>query len=183
MQDIALYNNLSKEYDELKEKDFGYIFETYYKRVYNYIFYKINSHHTSEDLTSKVFEKIMLKIDTYSEDKSSFEVWVFAIARNTINDYFRSIKKHKLISIDSIMNLVSRKQTPEDVVINLETNDEILKALNVLDKRERSIIELKFGADLKNKDIASLLNISESNVGVIIYRSMKKLKKQIKGSE
>ena len=183
MQDIALYNNLSKEHDEIKEKDFGYIFETYYKRVYNYIFYKINSHHTSEDLTSKVFEKIMLKIDTYSEDKSSFEVWVFAIARNTINDYFRSIKKHKLISIDSIMNLVSRKQTPEDAVINLETNDEILKALNVLDKRERSIIELKFGADLKNKDIASLLNISESNVGVIIYRSMKKLKKQIKGSE
>lgn len=134
MQNIALYNNLSKEHDQLKEKNFAYIFETYYKRVYNYIFYKINSHHTSKDLTSKVFEKIMLKIDTYFEDKSSFEVLVFAIDRNTINDYFRSIQKHRLISIDSIMNLVSRKQTPEDVVINLETNDEILKALNVLDK-------------------------------------------------
>ena len=168
MQQITFVDVLSKKNKKdlcKKENDFTYIFESYYKRVYNYIFYKINSHHTSEDLTSKVFEKIMLKIDTYSEDKSSFEVWIFAIARNTINDYFRSIQKHRLISIDSIMNLVSRKQTPEDVVINLETNDEILKALNVLNKRERSIIELKFGADLKNKDIATLLNISESNVG------------------
>lgn len=183
MQDISLYKDISKEKDIAIEKDFSYIFEAYYKRVYNYIFYRVSCHHTSEDLTSKVFEKIMLKIDTYSEEKSSFEVWLFTIARNTLNDYFRSIKKHKLVSIDSIINLVSKKKTPEDVVISLETNDEILKALNVLDKRERQIIELKFGADLKNKDIATLLDISESNVGVIIYRSMKKLKKQLKGSE
>ncbi len=38
---------------------------------------------------------------------------------------------------------------------------------------------LKFGADLKNTEIASLTGISESNVGVILYRSMKKLKAEI----
>lgn len=49
----------------------------------------------------------MLKINTYSESKSPFEVWLFAIARNVINDYFRSLKKYKFFSIDKIEKFTS----------------------------------------------------------------------------
>lgn len=52
-------------------------------------------------------------------------------------------------------------------------------ALDTLSAKERNIVALKFGADLKNTEIASLTGISESNVGVILYRSMKKLKAEI----
>ncbi|MFF2908660.1 sigma factor-like helix-turn-helix DNA-binding protein [Paenibacillus sp. NPDC057934] len=38
---------------------------------------------------------------------------------------------------------------------------------------------LKFGAGLKNKEIASITGMSESNIGVILYRSMRKLKSEI----
>ena len=164
---------------QAQQKDFAYIFETYYKRIYNYIYYRINCSHTSEDLTSQVFEKIMIKMDTYSEEKSPFEVWMFAIARNVINDHFRSLKKHKIFSIDTIKDLVSLKKNPEEIMIALDSKDELLRALNTLDKRERNIVALKFGAELKNIEIAELLEITESNIGVIIYRSMKKLKKEI----
>lgn len=162
-----------------KEKDFTYVFETYYKRVYNFIYYRVNCHYTSEDLTSQVFEKIMVKIETYSKSKSPFEVWVFAISRNVVNDYFRSLKKHKTFSLDLIKEFVSGKQTPEDIVEIAETNDELLKALRVLDEREKNIVALKFGAELKNREIAEILNLTESNVGVILYRTMKRLKIQL----
>lgn len=182
MQHIALVNILDKEDVQkslYKEMDFAYIFETYYKRVYNYIFYRVNSHHEAEDLTSQVFEKIMTKIGTYCEEKSIFEVWVFSIARNVINDYFREIKKHKVFSIDSFKNLISNKKNPEEIVEISETNDELLRALKILDARERNIIALKFGASLKNTEIAEILEISESNVGVILYRTMKKLRREL----
>lgn len=185
MHDIVLRNSLNKEEikERVKTKEFVYIFETYYKRVYNYIFYRVNCHYTSEDLSSKVFENIMIKISTYNEEKSPFEVWVFTIARNIINDHFRSVKKSKIISIDGIMELVSRKKTPEDVIITAEENNELFKALKVLDERDRHIVDLKFGAGLKNKEIAEILSITESNVGVILYRSMKKLKKEMEREE
>lgn len=95
MQQIVLVGTLDKNEtreDLYEKKDFTYIFKSYYKRVYNYIYYRVNCHHTAEDLVSQVFEKVMFKIDTYSKDKSPFEVWLFAIARNAINDYFRSSK-------------------------------------------------------------------------------------------
>lgn len=52
------------------------------KRVYSYIYYRISCQYTAEDLGSQVFEKVMLKISGYCEDKSPSEVWLFVIARN-----------------------------------------------------------------------------------------------------
>jgi RNA polymerase sigma-70 factor (ECF subfamily) len=182
VQHIALVNIPDKKETEESlniETDFTYIFETYYKRVYNYIFYRVNSCREAEDLTSQVFEKIMAKIGTYCEEKSQFEVWVFSISRNVINDYFREIKKHKVFSIDSFKDLISNKKDPEDIVESRETNDELLNALKVLDARERNVIALKFGANLKNTEIAEILKLSESNIGVILYRTMKKLRKEL----
>jgi RNA polymerase sigma-70 factor (TIGR02952 family) len=165
--------------EELCKEEFAHIFEIYYKRVYNYMYYRVNSIETSEDLTSQVFEKIMLKIDMYSQTKSPFEVWMFAIARNIVNDYFRSLKKYKLFSLDTIREFVSREKTPEDIILSAENNSELSKALKILNERDRNIVSLKFGANLKNYEIAQILNITESNVGVILYRTMKKLKMEI----
>lgn len=165
--------------DLYMEKEFSYIFDTYYKKVYNFIYYRVNNHYTAEDLTSQIFEKVMLKINTYDESKAPFEVWLFAIARNVTNDYFRSLQNYKFFSIDAIKNLISKKTTPEDIVEIAETNDELLKALGVLNDREKNIVALKFGADLKNVEIAKVLDITESNVGVILFRTMKKLKKEL----
>ncbi|NMM64518.1 sigma-70 family RNA polymerase sigma factor [Clostridium sp. P21] len=174
MEQVVLSNSLDKRQN--KELDLTYIFETYYKRIYNYIYYRINSNEEAEDLTSQVFEKIMLKMDTYSKSKSPFEVWMFAIARNVVNDYFRSLKKHRLFSIDKIKELISRENNPEDIVLIAETNDKLSKALKVLNSKERNMVALKFGGNLKNKEIAEILELTESNVGVILYRVMKKLK-------
>lgn len=178
MEQIALINTLDEK--EVKDKGFTYVFETYYKRIYNYIYYRVNCNEEAEDLTSQVFEKVMIKIDTYSESKSPFEVWLFAIARNVINDYFRSLKKQKIFSIDKFNNLTSIEKNPEDIVVKAETNDELLRALKILDSRERNILALKFGGNLKNKEIAEIIDITESNVGVILYRAMKKLKREMK---
>lgn len=164
---------------QYSEVDFTYIFEDYYKRVYNYIYYRINSHHSAEDLTSQIFEKVMIKIGTYDKEKAPFEVWLFGIAKNVVNDYFRDLNKHNIFSIDSIKELVSGKNSPEDIVVIKETNEKLSNAIKILNTRERNIIALKFGANLKNVEIAEVLNLSESNVGVILYRSMKKLKKEL----
>lgn len=182
MSKLALIDtSYKKEAQEnlCKEKELAYIFEIYYKRVYNFIYYRVNQHYTAEDLTSQTFEKVMLKINTYSKNKSPFEVWLFAIARNVVNDYFRKLQKYKLFSLDKIKELISPKKNPEDIVQITEINKELAKALNILNEREKNIIALKFGADLKNVEIAEVLELTESNVGVILFRAMKKLKKEL----
>ncbi|MDO3681851.1 sigma-70 family RNA polymerase sigma factor [Paenibacillus ehimensis] len=165
------------------ESQFTYIFETYYKRIYNYVGYRVNCHSTAEDLTSQVFEKVLNKIDTYSPGKSPFEVWLFALARNVVNDYFRRQKRHKFFSLEGLKELVSGSKGPESLFIQREFNDNLQKALDALSAKERNMVALKFGAELKNTEISELLGISEDNVGVQCYRIMKKLRKILESEE
>ncbi len=186
MEQEVLHNSiLEKELQEkvCMEKEFDYIFETYYKRIFNYVYYRVYCRFTTEDLTSQIFEKAMRKIDTYTQSKAPFEVWLFAIARNVVNDHFRANKRHSILSFETIKELVSRKKDPEDILIKGETSDRLSKALNTVNVRDRNILALKFGATLKNKEIAQLLQMTESNVGIIVYRTLKKLKSEMEREE
>ncbi|AIQ39630.1 sigma-70 family RNA polymerase sigma factor [Paenibacillus sp. FSL R7-0297] len=165
------------------ELQFAAIFETYYKRIFNYIAYRVSCRYTAEDLASQVFEKTLSKLSGYSMEKAPLEVWLFAIARNVVNDYYRSRARHRFFSLDTLRELVSGKKEPEALILDSERSDRLNRALDTLSAKERNIIALKFGADLKNTEIARVTGISESNVGVILYRSMRKLKSEIRSVE
>lgn len=161
--------------EKMSAIEFDHVFELYYKRVYKYICYRINNQHMAEDLCSQAFERVITRFDTYSPKKSSFEIWLFAIVRNIIADYHRSNKKRFALSLDSILDLISPKPSLEEEVIAEDGNRELFLALSQLTDKERNIISMKFAAGLKNSEIADLLGISGSNVGVVLYRSLKKL--------
>jgi RNA polymerase sigma-70 factor (ECF subfamily) len=52
-----------------------------------------------------------------------------------------------------------------------------------LEAKERTIVAMKFAASLKNVDIASIMSLGESNVGAIIHRSLKKMRKVLEGEQ
>lgn len=182
MQERALLHPFIQERiqdDTDVEGLFTTIFETYYTRIFNYIAYRVTCRQTAEDLTSLVFEKLLSKLGSYSKNKAPFEVWLFAIARNAVNDYYRSLKRNRFFSLDAIRELIASNKEPEALLLEGERSDRLNQALDTLAPKERNIVALKFGADLKNKEIALITGMSESNVGVILYRSMRKLKSVI----
>ena len=187
MQNTKLYN-LSSSNEKTKDicdrnELFSNIFNEYYKRIYNYTFYRVTLKQEAEDITSQIFEKVIDKIATYDKDKQSFEIWLFAVARNTINDYFRKMKRRKIISIERIFNMKSKEKSPYEIVETKDRNSELTRALNSLNDNERNLIAYKFGAQLRNTEIAGIIGISESNVGVKLHRIMKKLNKELDKEE
>jgi RNA polymerase sigma-70 factor (ECF subfamily) len=48
--------------------------------------------------------------------------------------------------------------------------------LSKLDKHEQEIIALKFSSELTNRKIAQMLGMTESNVGIILFRAIRKLR-------
>ena len=162
--------------------DFNYIFETYYKRIYNYNYYRLHNQEIAEDLTSQVFEKVMIKLESYSKDKAKFEVWLFTIARNILNDYLRRQKKFIWTPLDDVFETITKDSLQEESILQQEQNTLLLEAVRTLNEKERTMIAYKFGADLKNKEIATLMNMNERHVGVMLHRTLKKLKIAMEGA-
>lgn len=157
--------------------DFSEIYNKYFPRLYKYILYRVGDLNTAEDLVSDVFEKALAKYNTYCPDKGKLSTWLFTIANNTITNYFKK-KNQNTELID--LNHVEARDRLEDLIIDRELKEVLLKSMAYLNDRQKNVIALKFGACLTNRQIAQMMNITESNVGTIIFRSLKKLKDVLK---
>ncbi len=156
---------------------FSELYSDYFPKIYNYIRYRVDSVHDADDLTSLTFIKLLDKRDQYKPEVAPFSVWVFAIARNTLTDYYRCRMRSRCASLDSAEKLADRMPGPEETTARDEIACHLHKALASLTNREREIIALKFWSGCSNRDIAGLLDISQSNTGIILYRAMRRLRK------
>jgi RNA polymerase sigma factor (sigma-70 family) len=155
------------------------LYRLYFARVYNYTFYRCFDQDASEDLTSAIFETALERISSYNYARAPFGAWLFGIARNILSKYLRSSQKRSPISLDDISDHVGTEVSPEQAFLQKEREQELSVLLAKLKEREQDLISLKFGARLNNRQIAKLVGMSESNVGVCIYRALKKMRQSI----
>ena len=81
------------------------------------------------------------------------------------------------------LKIISEGLPPEELLIQTHDKARVLLALQSLDKRSREILALKFSGELSNREIAKLTGLTESNVGVILYRSLLKLRTLLTSSQ
>jgi RNA polymerase sigma-70 factor (ECF subfamily) len=159
---------------------FAALYDHYFSRVYNYVRYRLQDADTADDITAQVFERALSSLGSYRPEKAPFSAWLFAIARNAINDYLRLQKRRRWLSLELLGNWSSSEPQPGDIVSDHELQDELLAAVARLGSRERDLIGLKFAGGLTNRRIAELTGLSENNVGIILYRAMQRLRTALK---
>ncbi len=156
------------------------LYDRFYKRVYNYIRYRCDDLNDVEDLTSKVFERLVEKIVNYDPERGPFEAWLFTIVRNMVNNFYKAKKIRPWLPWEVVARKQAGGATVEESLIIRETEDEITHALSFLNDRERELLGLKFGSGFNNRQIAGLTGIKESNVAVILYRAIGHLRDALK---
>jgi RNA polymerase sigma-70 factor (ECF subfamily) len=152
------------------------IYRQYYKNVYNYIAFRINNHHDTEELAALVFEKAMMNWGKYNPNLP-VEAWLIAIAKNTVTDHFRGKGRRHFVPLDDVVKLFSDEGQPEEIAVVNEENKALLAAMSKLKDRERQILSMKFATDLGHEEIGGVLGMSPGNVGVIAHRALKKLRR------
>lgn len=176
-----LVNEINYREPSFNESIFCEFYEEYYEKVYNYVYFKTGDPVNAEDLTCHIFEKILNNIHKYNAEMSSLNTWIFTIARNHLIDYFRSKNRTECHFSDGEELQITDEVTasPDKTVIEKEQQELIHDLLQQLSETEREIIILKFWGGLKNIEIAEQLGINSSNVNVMVFRTLKKLKKML----
>lgn len=161
---------------------FAVFYEEYMPKVFRYIHFRLNDEQISEDLTSEVFEKALVNFKKFNKKKASFSTWIFTITKNTVIDYYRTSSKKQYPQIDESFESPSRELLPEEELEKKEERELLNNILKQLSDEEQELIRLKFSARLNNRQIASMTGMSESNVGVRLYRILKKLRGNLQES-
>ena len=120
-----------------------------------------------DDAMDVVQESVYRAIHSASEVRSSGAIggWLRRIVVNTALDTLRS----------------RTRETASDVLPEIGREDrypdtDVLRALDVLDPRERTVVVLRFFEDRKLQEIAEMMNENVNTVKTTLYRSLKKLR-------
>lgn len=157
------------------------IVETYYTEVYRFLARRHGDSFIAEDITQDTFLKFTQNLSTY-KDKGKLKSYIFSIAVNCSNDYFRKIKQQSELPLDNTEETVI-KTTPET---DFELSDKAMRiktAVLSLDDGFRDVTILRYYHDMKLSEIALALGIPTSTVKTRLHRAKKILGESLKGEQ
>src|SRR6186997_1544614 len=88
---------------------FEALYRKYVAQVYSYAFYELRDHHEAEDATERTFLAALGGLSRFEErarpadgeGASTFRVWLFQIARNSVSNQRRSRRRHPVAPLDA----------------------------------------------------------------------------------
>jgi RNA polymerase sigma-70 factor (ECF subfamily) len=156
---------------------FGPIYDKYYKQIFGYVYQRMDCKDTAFDVTAQVFLKALTNLNRYEYKGVPFASWLFRIAHSEVMQLFRDQKNKRAINADvgDLKNIYEEVQEP--------FFEEYLPALQQMIKQlpedDLLLIEMRFFEQRPFKEIAEILNITENNAKVRMYRVLERLKKTI----
>ena len=166
---------------ESVEKDFGTLYEYYLSGVYRYVHYRVGETEIAEDLTSDIFDKALTGFNKFDPAKASFSTWIFSIARNTVVDHYRKRSREVTLRTEPPADIPSETLLPDEQMAESEEKIKLHECLLKLKTQEQEIIALKFSGNMTNREIGVITGLSESNVGTILCRTIRKLRDDFSG--
>lgn len=151
---------------------FGTLYEKYFDRIFNYIYRQTDDEDLTADLCSQTFLQALNHIGKFEFRGVPFSAWLYRIASNEVNKHYRKRKRQQVFSIEE--NLV------RDLVDQSWDNDlidRVVVYLKDLPTEMLQVLELRFFENKDFKEIAFILNITESGAKMRTYRALDRLRK------
>ena len=163
---------------ERSKKDsraFGELYEKYFDRIFNFIYRQTDDEDLTADLCSQTFLNVLKNVGRYQFRGVPFSAWLYKIATNEVNKFYRKRKNTKVFSIEELRVRELMEQANEDW--DEELIQELLRYLNKLPTDMLEVLHLRFFEDKDFKEISFILDISESGAKMRTYRALDRLRK------
>jgi len=161
----------------MRTDTFERLFEEHSERLYSFLVYHTGNRALAEDLLSETFERVLRSRQRFDPRKGSERRWLYTIALNLLRDQARR-RTHEERALQHVGAGTSQEQA-DPALSAVERRDELHRALSRLNEDEREALALRFGADLKLRDVANVLGEGESAVEGRIYRALGKLRTEL----
>lgn len=158
---------------------FTELYNAYFPNIYAFIMKRTGHRETAEDLVSSIFTKVFHNLHRYEQQHCPFGAWIYRVATNELIDHYRREGRKKEVDVgeEFILSISDNAVTVPDSIDAHWEAEKVRKVLTKLKPRHQEIVQLKFFSELKNNEIAAVLDISENHVAVLLYRALNRFSK------
>ena len=150
------------------------IYDRYQRSIFRYLYYRVGDQQTAEDLTSEVFLRMIEKISMYQEQRTSFQAWLFQIARNLSIDHYRKMKARNTASLEE--DHPEMGEQPLELINRELTSEKLCQALVELPGNQRDVIVMRFVVGMPILEVAETLHKTEDSIKGLQRRALIALK-------
>lgn len=157
----------------MNRNEYNIVVKELSNHLYNFALKFLRNEDDAQDIVQDVFEKLWL--NRRNIEKSKAKSWMFTTAHNGMINFIKKSNRSVLMEPD---------QLPEGIKADaciFESNEVVQRAVGILPPIQRSIILLRDLEGYSYDEIGEMLEISNSQVKVYLFRARKKIKKQLKG--
>ena len=160
---------------------FDEIYHTQYRSILAYFRRRVESLEDAQDLADEVFVVAWRRFERVPRDEET-RLWLYGVARNVLANYRRSRWSARRLMARVAFEPIHPSAGPAETMLAAETDDELMRAVAALRRRDREVLQLAYWDELSRPEIAELLHTSRSNVNVRIHRAVRRLEKLLTGS-
>lgn len=174
-QQVELTDAQMVEMAQGHHRHFGLLYEKYFDVIFRFVFKRLGGdEENAADITQQTFVKAMGAIKQYEDRGFPFSTWLYRIAQNEVNLFFRQNNKHYTVEVEErhVVHLMDEMKFNDKAPDNQEM---LVKLLNTLKPEQLDLIELRFFQALSFKEIADIYSITEANAKMRIYRILEKM--------
>lgn len=158
------------------------LYDRYFDQIFRFVIKRTGNPSLSQEICSDIFFKALQKLGKYQYKGVPFSAWLYRIASNEIAQTYRDQKKTRHVSVaENQLADIAEEILPE--ASEIKTSENLVAALQELDSDQLLLIEMRFFELRPFKEIAQILDITESNAKVKTYRILEKMKKIILNSK
>lgn len=165
---------------------FARLYDHYYPRIFGYILRRTADIEVAQDITSETFLKALAKLWQFRWRSVSFSSWLYKIASNEINQYYRRSEYRKSTSLEELQEHGFEFPSHHDPESELMEAQEKLKQhqdfLEIqakivrLPAKYQEVITLRFFERRQLREIAEILGKREGTIKSLLHRAIQRLR-------
>jgi RNA polymerase sigma-70 factor, ECF subfamily len=153
---------------------FAALYDVFAPRLYRFFRFRVSAAETAEDLTQRVFLKMIEQLPNNKARGIPFAAWLFRVARNAWIDEDRT--NHPSVPLEALSESPSDAAGPEALAAASADSDALHAAVAGLPLAQREVIASRFFAGLTPRETAVQMGRSEGSVRVLQHRALAALR-------
>ena len=153
---------------------FAPLYERYVDQIFAYAHTLTRNRELAEDVTASTFAKAIEDLPRFEWRGVPYSAWLYRVAANLVA---RQARRPAWLDLDEHQPVDA--QSPEQIVEQRDREATVRDAVATLPDDQRQAVLLRFGGDLRNREIGEIMGRSEGAVKLLTFRAMTALRKQL----
>jgi RNA polymerase sigma-70 factor (ECF subfamily) len=150
------------------------LYERYVDQIYAYVYTLTHNREQAEDVTAATFARALEELPRFEWRGVPYSAWLYRVAANLVA---RDRRRPGWIELSP--HTTDDGPSPDELAALHDRDARIRVAVEELPADQRQAVLLRFGGDLRNREIAAIMERSEGAIKLLTFRAMTTLRRRL----